>query len=75
MLVSVSDSGAGIDPADLPYVFDHFYKADKSRQRIHGGAGIGLALVKKYVELHGGEVWVESEAGRGSKFSFTLPSA
>ena len=75
VLVSVTDSGSGIDPADLPYVFDHFYKADKSRQRIHGGAGIGLALVKKYVELHGGTVRVESEAGKGSKFSFTVPSA
>jgi signal transduction histidine kinase len=75
VLISVSDSGSGIDTADLPYVFDHFYKADKSRQRIHGSAGIGLALVKKYVELHGGQVWVESEAGKGSKFSFTIPSA
>jgi two-component system sensor histidine kinase BaeS len=75
VLISVSDTGRGIEPGDLPYVFDHFYKADKSRQRIHGSAGIGLALVKKYVELHGGKVWVESEAGRGSKFSFTIPSA
>ncbi|MCX6001954.1 MAG: ATP-binding protein [Chloroflexi bacterium] len=74
VLVSVSDSGSGIDAADLPYVFDHFYKADKSRQRIHGSAGIGLALVKKYIELHGGKVWVESEAGKGSRFSFTIPS-
>lgn len=73
LLISVSDSGSGIDAADLPYVFDHFYKADKSRQRIYGGAGIGLAMVKKYVELHGGRVWVESEAGKGSKFSFTIP--
>jgi signal transduction histidine kinase len=75
VLISVSDTGSGIESADLPYVFDHFYKADKSRQRIHGSAGIGLALVKKYVELHGGKVWVESETGKGSKFSFTLPSA
>ncbi|MCX5996308.1 MAG: HAMP domain-containing sensor histidine kinase [Chloroflexi bacterium] len=74
VLVSVSDSGSGIDATDLPHVFDHFYKADKSRQRIHGSAGIGLALVKKYVELHGGKVWVESEAGKGSRFSFTIPS-
>lgn len=73
--ISISDSGTGIDKADLPYVFDHFYKADKSRQRYHGGAGIGLALVKKYVELHGGRVWVESEAGKGSTFYFTLPAA
>lgn len=71
--VSVSDTGSGIDAADLPYVFDHFYKADKSRQRSYGNTGIGLALVKNYVELHGGKVWVESEAGKGSTLYFTLP--
>jgi signal transduction histidine kinase len=71
--VSVADTGAGIEQADLPYVFDHFYKADKSRQRNYGGAGIGLALVKKYVELHGGIAWVESEIGKGSTFYFTIP--
>jgi len=73
VLVSVTDSGSGIDPADLPFIFDHFYKADKSRQRGYGNAGIGLALVKRFVELHGGKVWVESERGRGSTFYFTLP--
>ncbi len=71
--VSVKDSGSGIDPVNLPYIFDHFYKADRSRQRGYGGAGIGLALVKKYVELHGGRVWVESQLGKGSTFYFTLP--
>jgi len=71
--ISISDAGTGIDPADLPYIFDHFYKADRSRQRGYGGAGIGLALVKKYVELHGGRVWVESQVGKGSTFYFTLP--
>jgi len=74
VLISVTDTGSGIEPEDLPHVFDHFYKADKSRQRIHGGAGIGLALVRKYVELHGGKVWAESETGKGSKFSFTIPA-
>ncbi len=71
--VSVSDTGSGIDPDDLDKVFDHFYKADKARQRNYGGAGIGLALVRKYVELHNGKVWAESEPGRGSTFKFTLP--
>jgi len=71
--ISVSDTGSGIDAADLPNVFDHFYKADKSRHRAYGNTGIGLALVKNYVELHGGKVWVESEAGKGSTFDFTLP--
>jgi signal transduction histidine kinase len=73
--ISVSDTGTGINKDDLPFVFDHFYKADKSRQRAYGGAGIGLALVKKYVELHGGRAWVESEVGKGSTFYFTLPAA
>ena len=75
IVVSVSDSGSGIDKADLPFIFEHFYKADKSRQRSYGGAGIGLALVKNYVELHGGRVWVESEVGKGSAFYFTLPAS
>jgi signal transduction histidine kinase len=70
--VSVTDTGTGISKEDIPYIFDHFYKADKSRQRGYGGAGIGLALVKKYVELHGGRVWVESELSKGSTFYFTI---
>jgi len=73
--VSVSDSGSGIAAEDLPHVFDHFYKADRSRRRGHGGAGIGLAMVKRLVELHGGTVWVESRKGKGSTFFFTLPVA
>jgi signal transduction histidine kinase len=73
--VSVSDTGAGIAPKDLPHVFDHFYKADRSRQRGHGGAGIGLAMVERMVELHGGMVWVKSRKGKGTTFYFTLPVA
>ena len=73
--VSVSDSGGGIATEDLPHVFDHFYKADRSRQRGHGGAGIGLAMVKQLVELHGGKVWVESQKDKGSTFFFNLPVA
>jgi signal transduction histidine kinase len=73
--VSVSDTGSGISSKDLPNVFDHFYKADRSRQRGHGGAGIGLAMVKRVVELHGGIVWVKSRKGKGTTFYFTLPVA
>jgi len=73
--VFVSDTGAGISRKDLPHVFDHFYKADPSRHRGQGGAGIGLAMVKLVVELHGGKVWVKSRAGKGTTFYFTLPVA
>jgi len=72
--ISVSDSGSGISPEDLPNMFNHFYKADKSRQRGHGGSGLGLAIVKQLVEAHGGKVWVESVVGKGSTFHFTLPT-
>ncbi len=74
LLITVSDTGEGIPPADLPYVFDRFYRADKSRSRASGGSGIGLAIVKQLVEAHGGKVWVESQPGRGAIFGFTLPS-
>lgn len=73
--VSVSDTGAGIPRKDIPHVFDHFYKADRSRHRGHGGAGIGLAMVKRFVELHGGTVWVKSREGKGTTFYFMLPVA
>ena len=72
--VNVSDTGSGISPEDLPYIFNHFYKADKSRRRGYGGSGIGLALVKQLIEAHGGKVWVESEVGKGSTFYFNLPT-
>ncbi len=73
--VSVADTGDGIARKDLPHVFDHFYKADRSRHRGHGGAGIGLAMVRQVVELHGGRVWVKSRRGKGTTFYFTLPVA
>jgi len=73
ILVSVSDTGEGIPPEHLPYIFERFYRVDDARSRKTGGAGLGLAIAKQMVELHGGRIWVESEAGKGSKFSFTLP--
>jgi two-component system OmpR family sensor kinase/two-component system sensor histidine kinase BaeS len=72
-VVEVADTGIGITPEDLPHVFDRFYRADKSRTRASGGSGIGLAIVKQLVEAHGGRAWAESEPGKGSRFSFTLP--
>ncbi len=73
ILVSVSDTGEGIPAEHLAYVFERFYKVDNARSRKTGGAGLGLAIAKQMVELHGGIIWVESEVGKGSKFSFTLP--
>jgi two-component system OmpR family sensor kinase len=73
ILVSVVDTGEGIPAEHLPYVFERFYKVDDARSRKSGGAGLGLAIAKQMVELHGGRIWVESEVGKGSKFSFILP--
>ena len=72
--VSVSDSGPGISSEDLPWVFDRFYRADKSRARASGGSGLGLAIVKQLVEAHGGAVKAESPAdgGRGARIVFTV---
>lgn len=71
--VSVQDSGSGIAPADLPHVFDRFYRADKARSREQGGSGLGLAIARQIIAAHGGQVGAESEVGRGSRFWFTLP--
>lgn len=73
--ISVSDSGNGIPPEHVPHVFDRFYRADPSRTRLTGGTGLGLAIVRQLVRSQGGDVRVESEPGRGSVFSFTLPGA
>ncbi len=69
----VSDTGSGIAPEDLPHIFDHFYRADRSRARSSGGTGLGLAIVKSLVEAHQGRVTVESAPGAGSVFAITLP--
>ncbi len=71
--VSVTDTGPGIPPEALPYVFERFYRVDKSRTRATGGAGLGLTIAKRLVELHGGAIEVQSEPGKGSCFTFTVP--
>lgn len=73
--VKVADTGVGIAPDHLPHIFDRFYRADASRARSTGGAGLGLAIVRQLVELHGGRVWAESTPGEGATFFFTLPYA
>ena len=72
--VQIRDTGPGIAPADLPHVFDRFYRADKSRSRETGGSGLGLAIVRSLVEAHHGKVEVESEPGRGTCFTVTIAS-
>jgi signal transduction histidine kinase len=73
--VAVADTGAGIAPEHLPRLFERFYRADAARTRGEGGTGIGLAIARSVVEAHGGRISAESEPGRGSVFTFDLPSA
>jgi signal transduction histidine kinase len=71
---TVSDSGIGIAEEDQIHLFERFYKADKSRDRSMGGNGLGLSLVKKIVEIHGGQIGVSSSPGEGAAFTVTLPT-
>ncbi|MFC6229649.1 ATP-binding protein [Paenibacillus allorhizosphaerae] len=75
MLVSVSDSGSGIRPEDLPYVFDRFYTSNKARNDSGGGKGLGLSISKEIVEYHGGRIWVDrTEEQCGTVICFTIPT-
>ena len=71
----VEDDGIGIPQDELPLIFERFYRADKSRNRLSGGSGIGLAVVKSIVAAHGGKIEVESRLGKGSRFEVILPNA
>jgi signal transduction histidine kinase len=73
--ISVADSGIGIPSEDLPRVFERFYRVDRARSRAAGGTGLGLSIVKHAVERMGGSVTAESQLGKGSKFTVTLPAA
>lgn len=72
-ILTVTDTGIGISAAEQPLIFERFYRTDKSRSRKTGGAGIGLTIVKSIIQAHGGSIGVESEAGRGSRFTICLP--
>jgi signal transduction histidine kinase len=71
--VTVSDTGEGIRAEDIPHIFERFYRGEKSRNRGTGGAGLGLAIARGIVQAHGGDIRVESQAGKGTQFSFRIP--
>jgi len=71
--ITVRDNGPGIPAADLPHLFERFYRVDKGRSRETGGTGLGLSIVKHICQLHGGRTWAESELGKGTTFLIRLP--
>lgn len=75
VIVIVRDQGVGIPPEDQKRIFERFYRVDKARSRQAGGTGLGLSIVKHLVRVLGGQIWVDSEPGKGSTFSFSLPVA
>ena len=75
LTVWVRDTGTGIDPKDLPYIFDRFFRSDRSRSGSSGGSGLGLAIIKAIIMAHGGTICAESTPGKGTCITFTLPLA
>ena len=73
VFVSVTDTGIGIAKEDQEAIFEEFRQVGSNYAHKREGTGLGLTLTRKFVEVHGGKIWVESEVGKGSKFTFTLP--
>lgn len=74
-VMKIEDTGEGIEASDLPFVFDRFYRGDRSRARTTGGTGLGLAICKAIVDAYGGKIAIESEPGRGARVAVRLPAA
>jgi signal transduction histidine kinase len=74
VVIEVEDTGIGIAEKDLNFIFERFYRADESRNKTTGGAGIGLTIAKSIVEAHGGKISVESELKKGSRFIVQIPN-
>jgi signal transduction histidine kinase len=72
-VVAITDTGVGVPPEDMPFIFERFYRVDKPRSRAEGGTGLGLAICRYIAEAHGGKIEVESRVGVGSTFSVWLP--
>ena len=70
--VEIEDNGKGISARDLPYIFDRFYRTDASRNSSNGGSGIGLSIVKKIIEDHGGKIWATSKEKTGTTMYFVI---
>jgi signal transduction histidine kinase len=73
VVLEVMDTGIGIAEADLPHIFERFYRSDQARTAVNTGSGLGLAIVKRVVEMHGGDIEVESRPGEGTIFRIFLP--
>jgi signal transduction histidine kinase len=73
--VIIEDNGAGIPEKELPFIFERFYRTDRSRNRFTGGAGIGLTIARSIVTAHGGAIKAESAQDQGSRFTLTLPKS
>jgi signal transduction histidine kinase len=75
LAIEIKDTGSGIAPEDLPYIFERSYRGDQARKQQDGEAGLGLAIAKSIVESHGGKITVSSELGEGTIFTITLPAS